>query len=144
LTHADVLVSLGKPGESIPQWDHAIALSPPAAQRGLVIRRAHAVACSGAHEQAMNVVDRLEAERDLTANQSYDLACVCAQAAAVVGIVPAVKEAYALRAIALLRQAVQSGFRAFETLKNDRDLDSLRSRPDFKALLEALMKSMQG
>lgn len=45
---------------------------------------------------------------------------------------------YADRAMALLRQAVAKGYKDAAHLKKDKDLDPLRSRPDFQKLLAEL------
>ena len=63
----------------------------------------------------------------------YNLACACS-------ILAALAEgdegrAYADRAMAALRRAVNIGSRDIPMLRSDRDLDSLRSRPDFQMLL---------
>jgi hypothetical protein len=50
------------------------------------------------------------------------------------------KERVARRAIALLNQAVARGYSDGETLKTRPDLDSLRGREDFKALLRSVEK----
>jgi serine/threonine protein kinase/tetratricopeptide (TPR) repeat protein len=47
-------------------------------------------------------------------------------------------EAYADRAMATLRQAVQNGYKDFSHMKKDSDLDPLRSRADFQKLLAEL------
>jgi tetratricopeptide (TPR) repeat protein len=49
-------------------------------------------------------------------------------------------QTYADRAVDLLRQALQKGFRDAAQLKKDTDLDPLRSREDFKKLLSELEK----
>ena len=48
------------------------------------------------------------------------------------------KERYAARAVALLKQAVEKGYKDVAQLKKDADLDALRNRADFKALLNEL------
>ena len=45
---------------------------------------------------------------------------------------------YAERALALLRQAVQRGFKDAARMKKDPDLEPLRTRDDFKKLLAHL------
>jgi hypothetical protein len=50
-------------------------------------------------------------------------------------------EAYAARAMATLRQAVQNGFKDAAHMKKDPDLDPLRPRADFQKLL-AEVRSM--
>jgi tetratricopeptide (TPR) repeat protein len=44
-------------------------------------------------------------------------------------------QAYANRAVATLRQAVQKGYKDVAHMRKDSDLDSLRSHPDFQKLL---------
>jgi serine/threonine protein kinase len=44
-------------------------------------------------------------------------------------------EAYADRAMATLRQAVQNGYKDVDHMRTDKDLDPLRARPDFQKLL---------
>ena len=46
--------------------------------------------------------------------------------------------AYADRALATLRQAIQNGYQDAAHMKKDTDLDPLGSRPDFRRLLKAL------
>ncbi len=59
----------------------------------------------------------------------YDLACVRAAAQ---------RQADANLAMEALRQAIDAGYRDLEHFKNDPELESLRSRDDFKALLSQL------
>jgi hypothetical protein len=47
-------------------------------------------------------------------------------------------EQYAARAVVLLRQAVAAGYKDAAHMKKDPDLDALRDRDDFKALLKEL------
>jgi tetratricopeptide (TPR) repeat protein len=47
-------------------------------------------------------------------------------------------EAYARQAVDFLRQATKKGFRDANAVRNDRNFDSLRNRPDFGALLASL------
>jgi hypothetical protein len=48
--------------------------------------------------------------------------------------------AYADRAVELLREAIKRGHRDFESLKTDHDFDVLRSRTDFRGLLAGSTK----
>ena len=47
-------------------------------------------------------------------------------------------ESVAARAVALLQQAVAKSYKDVAHMKKDRDLDALRQRDDFKALLKEL------
>jgi tetratricopeptide (TPR) repeat protein len=71
------------------------------------------------------------------ADDLYNAACV--QALFVPSAAgPEQKEKYAARAVELLHQAVQKGYKNAAHLKKDTDLDALRSREDFKKLLADL------
>ncbi len=77
---------------------------------------------------------------------NYDLACGLAVYGEIAGRVKpapgaASKESsreYADRAMAVLRQAVDRGYRQVDWIERDPELRSLHSRPDFQALLESL------
>ncbi len=51
---------------------------------------------------------------------------------------PELKERYAARAVAPLKQAVEKGYNDAAHIKKAPDLDALRDRTDFKALLKEL------
>ncbi len=65
----------------------------------------------------------------------YDFACVYAVAS---GKIADKKMEYGDRAMALLHQAVQAGYKDAAHMKKDTDLDPLRGREDFKKLLAEL------
>jgi serine/threonine-protein kinase len=65
----------------------------------------------------------------------YNAACVYALAARASAKDPRRADAYATRAVALLRQTAARGFPQGADLHQDTDLESLRSRADFKKLL---------
>ncbi|MBX9622306.1 MAG: serine/threonine-protein kinase [Gemmataceae bacterium] len=74
------------------------------------------------------------------ANSLYDAACYRAVAAGVYAKKgqPAEAAADADKAMAWLRKAVAAGYRNRTHIEKDADLDALRGRPDFKALLATL------
>jgi hypothetical protein len=63
-------------------------------------------------------------------------ACVHALAAGAVKEDAPLSDRYAVRAIALLRQATDAGYKDLETLRKDPDLNALRGRDDFKKLVK--------
>src|SRR5262249_17534106 len=73
----------------------------------------------------------------------YDEACVYALLSALVGrpgVAPSPPERaeignYQERAMTALRRAIALGFRDADLMRSDRDLDALRSRPDFQKML---------
>ena len=70
-----------------------------------------------------------------TAEQWYNFACVYAIASAKVA---EQTQEYADRAMELLQDAVNAGYKDAANMAKDSDLDSLRGREDFKKLLEEL------
>ena len=76
----------------------------------------------------------------LTADNLYDLACYQALLSGVLqrpgsGSSAAEGQAAADRAMNRLRESVAAGFRDSAHMRNDTDLDPLRTRPDFQALM---------
>ena len=87
--------------------------------------------------------DKAVAAADLLARNAtqvsdvYNAARGCALCVPLAGK-PEDKERYAARAVALLKQAVEKGYKDVTRMKKDTDLDALRDRADFKALLKEL------
>ena len=71
------------------------------------------------------------------AAQWYDFTCVYAVAS---GKIADKKAEHADRAMELLQKAVKTGFKDVDNLKQDKDLDTLRERDDFKKLIDELQK----
>jgi hypothetical protein len=77
---------------------------------------------------------------------TYDLACVLALYAEVAShIQPApgndsnkISQEYSDRAMEVLRQAVERGWRDADWTERDPELGSLRARPDFQALIKTI------
>jgi WD40 repeat protein/serine/threonine protein kinase len=83
----------------------------------------------------------LEGIRHPTAVDLYNLACAYANLTTLVvpGSVPptaAEREALANRAMDALRRSLLAGMNNFALMERDPDLDSLRERPDFRALIK--------
>ncbi len=85
---------------------------------------------------AVAAADRL-AQVAVTPGDAYNAACGYARCVPLADK-PEVKERYAARAVALLQQAVAKGYKDVAHMKKDRDLDALRDREDFQALLKEL------
>src|SRR5205085_4143323 len=102
---------------------------------GVVLRlgRADALARAGDAARALAAADELTAVAGLNAGQLYGQARVYALAAG--GLPPADADRAAARAVAALRQAVTRGYRNLAFLLRDPDLDALRRRDDYAALL---------
>ncbi len=97
----------------------------------------------GEYVEAAADVDELARHELADATTLYNCACVCALASAAAsqdGKRPEedrqeLHERLATRAVSLLRQSVEKGFQGVEQLKQDQDLDPIRSRDDFKQFL---------
>ena len=103
----------------------------------------------GVHQNEVHLTKAIDAFRDagailegltaLTPEVRYNLACVHARLAGLAtmpgsGLSAAEGQAEADRAMTWLREAVASGYRNIALMRNDSDLDPLRSRPDFRLL----------
>jgi hypothetical protein len=98
-----------------------------------------AEAAAGHPAEARAAFERAsQLDRALTATYlvaRYNLACSLALLASVSE--PDHRESLAEQAIEALRQAIAAGYANAESLEHDPDLDPLRSRADFQALLTA-------
>jgi hypothetical protein len=96
------------------------------------------------------LAEKWEALNRTDALSLYDAACFRAVTAAVLQAGPksastgTESAAEAERAMTWLRQAVAAGYTDLAHLKTDRDLDALRNRTDFKALLAELGTTKPG
>jgi hypothetical protein len=81
-------------------------------------------------------------KKDDSALMCYNAACVFALLGATPGLNSERAEQYAVRAMDLLRKAVEKGYPNLEEMKNDKDFDSLRGRVDFTQLFSAAEKKI--
>jgi hypothetical protein len=110
--------------------------------------KALAVACAdlGDHAAATDAADRLTHATLSPALDFYNAACIFSRCVPLAAkdaqrTEPRrarLADAYADRALALLRQAVQLGYKDVAHMKKDADLDPLRSREEFQKLLREL------
>jgi hypothetical protein len=89
------------------------------------VLKAHAknLAMARRHQEGLQVDQKITRLRPQDALARYNLACSLAL------------NRYHSEAIAELRKAVELGYRDFGFIKQDRDLDSIRKDPRFRALL---------
>ena len=74
------------------------------------------------------------------ANQWYDFACIYAVASFKIA---ANQQKYTDRAMELLHKAVKAGYKDAASMKQDTDLDLLRSRADFQKLIAEVEKKAE-
>jgi tetratricopeptide (TPR) repeat protein len=122
---------------AVPDWDRAVALSPPQEQPLVRAMRATSRVQAGQVAEAVAEVAELTKMATWNAGQWYDFACVYALAS---GKVADKKQQYTDRAMQLLHQAVKAGYKDAAHMTTDPDLDALRGREDFKKLIGELAK----
>jgi serine/threonine-protein kinase len=113
---------------------------------------ATALAGLGEHTQAAATAEQLARLGWEPADDTYSAACalaLCVPLAEKDDRLAATERkervgVYAERALALLREAVVKGYKDFDHLKKDTDLDPLRARPEFQELLRELEKGDRG
>jgi eukaryotic-like serine/threonine-protein kinase len=123
--------------EAAADWERALALAAGPRRDGFRLERAVSLVRAGDHEKALAEVEDVLQAGPKPGMVLYDAACVYAVAAGGVEEGP-LAERYADRAIELLRQAAAKGFRDAAHMRQDNDLDALRGRDDFRALLAEL------
>jgi eukaryotic-like serine/threonine-protein kinase len=139
---AEALDRLGRHADALKDWDRALALNAVAAHTFLLrLARARSLARAGQHARAVAEANVLAEAKGVTGKPLYDLACVCALASAAVQDDATLRDQYAARAVALLRQAIAKGYKNIEQLKKDEDLKALRPREDFQKLLQEVEKA---
>jgi hypothetical protein len=119
----------------VQDWNQAIEFSPTAEQPNLRIERIQSRLRTGNMSESIAEIDDLTKSSNWNAAQWYKLSCACAFTS---DKVFDRKEEFARRAVELMRQAVQKGFRDVARMRDDTNLDSLRGRDDFNSLLDEL------
>jgi tetratricopeptide (TPR) repeat protein len=140
---ADLYNRLGRFPEAVKDWERALALSPSAEQPTLRILRAVSLVRAGDRARATQAAEEWAVAKDVNAGPLYAAASIYALATAAQGP-PEVAERYAVRAVELLRRAYDNGYKGKPGIKDDKNLDALRSRDDFRRLLAELNERTGG
>src|SRR5262249_7248560 len=104
------------------------------------------LAALGDHDGAGHIAQQLAAFGWNRADDPYNAACALAQCIPIAEKDAQLAEAkrqelgrsYADRALAMLRQAIRNGYEDAAHMKQDTDLDALRTHPEFQKLLAEL------
>jgi serine/threonine protein kinase len=135
-TRADALTKLRRYPEALHDYDEALPLTAGPARDTTRLGRANALVRAGKCADAVAEAEAVAQVKNLPGRLLYGAACVHALASAAAADDAPVRERYAARAVELLRAAIDRGFKEVGKLQKDRDLDPLRSRDDFKKLLD--------
>jgi serine/threonine-protein kinase len=151
-----VAIQSGQRGNADAHWQQALDLSDTGVRLGFRLAWARELARGSDPAQAMAEATAVGKEPNLTVLQRYDLAVIWALIAASSRTDQHLRDAErtrrgdtcALRAVEELTLLRAAGcFRPEacpQILQQDRDLDSLRSRPEFQKLLAAVRGGMEG
>ena len=134
-THAGRATALGqlnRHADAVKDWDRAVDLSPPEQKARSRAERSWAMVRAGRTAEALAEADELTRSDEWTANQLYDFACLYSLA---IAKDEPNREKHATRAVELLRRSVAKGWSDAAHLETDSDLEPLRSRDDFKAVV---------
>jgi serine/threonine protein kinase len=129
--------------EAVNDWDRAVELDDERVAR-IHLGRALSLAHAGKYSRAVIGAKELSEWPAAPADVLYGIACVysiCSgnhDASQPTAKSSHVLEPYGLRAIELLRRAVEKGWKDAARIMNDPDLDPLRQREDFQKLLHEL------
>jgi tetratricopeptide (TPR) repeat protein len=140
---AVALMLLGRHTEALRDYDRAVDLDPGRNQR-LRLQRAVVLARVNDHTRATAEANDLVGVPNADASTLYEAACVFALSVTATMDDAKRGEAYATRAVELLRRAVSNGYKDLQYLKQDQRLEPLRSNPEFRKLLKQLESSPHG
>jgi serine/threonine-protein kinase len=129
--------------EAIKDWDRAIELDEGPNRVRFRLRRSLSHARTGKGDYSKAVADAVAlSTSSVPSSTLYDAACVCALASVSVKADASRADKYAGCAVKLLTRAMERGHfknaAKVAHMKKDSDLDSLRSRGDFKKLVAEL------
>jgi hypothetical protein len=102
------------------------------------IETARLLLALGEHADAADVANKLIQRADDPVQDVYNAAGIFARCVPLVEPDKERAQSYSDRAVAALRQAVQNGYKDLAHMKQDKDLDPVRSHPGFQVLLKEL------
>jgi tetratricopeptide (TPR) repeat protein len=142
---ADVLMRLGRPAEALTEYDKVLALRTVENREYFRIQRSLALAHLKKHVEAAAEAADVAGGKDVPAFLLEDAAAVHALCSAAVRDDAKLSEQYAAKAVAVLRQAFEKNYEAIAAgIKSDKNLDALRSRPDYQTLMKEWEERSKG
>jgi tetratricopeptide (TPR) repeat protein len=134
---ADTLLHLGRHAEAVKDYDRALALDRGRLRSHFRVQRAVALAHMKEHARAAAEAAAVAGEKNVPAYLLQDAAGVHALCSAAARDNAKLSEQYAATAVALLRRAFEANYRAIAPgVPGDKNLDAIRSRPDFQTLMK--------
>lgn len=137
-TRADTLTKLHHYAEALRDWDEALPLMEGSSREVVRLGRANTLARCGKPAEAVAEADTVARAKSAPFHLLYGAACVHAVASSAMTQDTAKQEHYASRAVELLGNAIDRGFKDAEKLQKDPDLERLRSRADFQKVMQKI------
>jgi serine/threonine-protein kinase len=134
---AEALNALDRHQQALADWSAALDLDNGSSRDELRLHRARTLALLKEHASALADADAVAGARDANAKTLCQAARVYSVSAANSDEAKTA-DRYAARAVALLRHAVDRGFKDLAAIQNEKDFAALRSRKDFQGLLTEL------
>jgi serine/threonine-protein kinase len=134
---AQALNHVGRAADAIADWDRALTLAPEFIRPELRLLRAGSLARAGRVAEVAGEADAFIRFRGVIDDSLIDAADSFAQLAGATKD-PNQADAFAVRAVACLRDAAAKGRVTARQIAADKDLDPLRSRDEFKKLVAEL------
>jgi tetratricopeptide (TPR) repeat protein len=130
---------LGRHADAAKDRERAVALADEEKRPSSPEASAVVLARAGMATEAIAIVEKLAKLNFCSSDQWYNFSCVYAIASskdAVNG------DAYAARAVELLRKAIEKGWTDTQQIERDTDLAQLRGREDFRKLVAGLQRRL--
>ena len=137
-TRAMTLSGLDRYAQALEDWDRALELDNGRYHLQLRLRRASNLLNLKDHARAAADAAAIAGTSTATAEDLYNAACVYALCSQLASADAPLADSYAGHAVRLLRLAVAKGFDDVEHMKQDADLETLRSREEFQQLIKDL------
>ncbi|HEY3394666.1 MAG TPA: tetratricopeptide repeat protein, partial [Lacipirellulaceae bacterium] len=139
-TRAMTLAGLGRFPEALADWDRAIELDDGHYHNKLRLKRASNLLNMKDHVRAAADSQTVAEYPQATGEDLYTAACAYAVSAQLATDDPSLAESYAARAVTLLREALAKGYETPARMKTDQELHALRSREDFRKLMDEVVE----
>ncbi len=145
MDRAELFVRLKRKDEASKDWDRMIELGEGQTSPHLRMYWAMASAHRGAHAQATAEVEALLAKGERPENALYNFACIFSLSSAAVLNDSRLSSHYGARSVELLEQCRKEGsLKMFiNYLKDDSDLNPVRSRDDFMQVTRQLEEDIK-
>jgi serine/threonine protein kinase len=137
-TRAETLTKLHRYAEALLDWDEALPLMEGSSREVVRLGRADTLVRSGKPAEAVVEADAVAQAKSAPFHLLYGAACIHALASSAMTEDTAKQERYAARAVELLGNAIDRGFKDAEKLQKDSDLERLRSRADFQKVMQKI------